>query len=72
MYLQRMRTNGWKTLAVTSPTDGNGKTLTAINLAISLAQDVNQTIVLVDLDLRRPTLGRYLLEKLRLGASATT
>jgi capsular exopolysaccharide synthesis family protein len=60
--LQRMRTNGWKTLAITSPTDGNGKTLTAINLAISLAQDVNQTIVLVDLDLRRPTLGRYLLE----------
>ncbi len=60
--LQRMRTNGWKTLAVTSPMDGNGKTLTAINLAISLAQDVNQTILLVDLDLRRPTLGRYLWE----------
>jgi len=58
--LQRMRANGWKALAVTSPMDGNGKTLTAINLAISLAQDVNQTVLLVDLDLRRPTLGRYL------------
>lgn len=57
--LQRMRANGWKTLAVTSPSEGNGKTLTAINLAISLAREVNQTILLVDLDLRRPSLGRY-------------
>jgi capsular exopolysaccharide synthesis family protein len=67
--LQRMRTNGWKTFAVTSPMDGNGKTLTAINLAISLAQDVNQTILLVDLDLRRPTLGRYLWESPTRGIS---
>lgn len=67
--LQRMRTNGWKTLAVTSPTEGNGKTLTAINLAISLAQDVNQTILLVDLDLRRPKLGRYLFSEPTKGIS---
>lgn len=67
--LQRMRTNGWKTLAVTSPMEGNGKTLTTINLAISLAQDVNQTILVVDLDLRRPTLGRYLLESPTRGIS---
>ena len=60
--LQRMRTNGWRTLAVTSPGEGNGKTLTAINLAISLAREVNQTILLVDLDLRRPAIGRYLLD----------
>ena len=58
--LQRMRTNNWKSLAVTSPMDGNGKTVTAINLAVSLAQDVNQTVLLVDLDLRRPAVGRYL------------
>ena len=67
--LQRMRTNGWKTLAVTSPMEGNGKTLTAINLAISLAQEVNQTVVLVDLDLRRPALAKYLLEKPARGIS---
>jgi capsular exopolysaccharide synthesis family protein len=60
--LQRMRANGWKTLAVTSPSEGNGKTLTAINLAISLAREVNQTILLVDLDLRRPSLGRYFVD----------
>jgi capsular exopolysaccharide synthesis family protein len=67
--LQRMRTNGWKTLAVTSPMEGNGKTLTAINLGISLAQEVNQTVVLVDLDLRRPALAKYLLEKPARGIS---
>lgn len=60
--LQRMRANGWKTLAVTSPGEGNGKTVTAINLAISLAREVNQTILLVDLDLRRPSLGHYFVD----------
>ena len=60
--LQRMRTNGWNTLVVTSPGEGNGKTLTAINLAISLSHEVNQTVLLVDLDLRRPSLGRYFVE----------
>jgi len=60
--LQRMRANGWKTLAVTSPGIGDGKTITSINLAISLAREVNQTVLLVDLDLRRPSIGRYFSE----------
>lgn len=67
--LQRMRVNGWKTLAVTSPGIGNGKTVTAINLAISLAREVNQTILLVDLDLRRPSIGRYFVKGRTLGIS---
>ncbi len=52
--LKKMRDENWRTLAVTSPTGRNGKTLTAINLAISLSQEVNQTVMLVDLDLRAP------------------
>lgn len=60
--LQRMRANGWRALAVTSPGEGAGKTLTAINLAISLAREVNQTVLLVDLDLKRPSLIRYLVD----------
>lgn len=52
--LQRMRENRWNTLAITSPRAGEGKTLTAVNLAISLASEGNQTVLLVDLDLRRP------------------
>lgn len=52
--LQRMRQNEWNALAVTSPGMGEGKTLTAVNLAISIAMEVNHTVLLVDLDLRRP------------------
>lgn len=57
--LQRMRAHDWTTLAVTSPRPGEGKTLTAINLAISLAREVSLTVLLVDMDLRRPGVHRY-------------
>ena len=67
--LQRMRANGWRTLAVTSPSKGNGKTLTAINLAISLAREVNQTVLLADLDLIHPGIGRYFMPPGRYGLS---
>lgn len=56
--LHSMRENGWNALAVTSPNAGEGKTLTAVNLAISLAMEVNHTVLLVDLDLRRPGVHR--------------
>lgn len=54
-----MGENGWNALAVTSPRRGNGKSLTAINLAISLAREVGKTVLLVDLDFRHPCLHRY-------------
>lgn len=57
--LQRMRTNSWHTLIVTGAGPGEGKTLTACNLAVSVSGDVNQAVVLVDLDLQRPSLARY-------------
>lgn len=50
--LQRMQAEGWKTLAITSPRASEGKTLTAINLAIGLGV-VDRTALLVDADLRR-------------------
>lgn len=56
---QRMRAQGWRTLAVTSPGRGEGKTLTAINLSISLALEANQTVLLVDADLRQPSVHTY-------------
>lgn len=58
--LQRMNANGWNVLAITSPGPGEGKTLTALNLAITMAREVNHTVLLVELDLRRPTLHRLL------------
>ncbi|HIP53313.1 MAG TPA: polysaccharide biosynthesis tyrosine autokinase [Chromatiales bacterium] len=57
--LQRLRANNWNAIAITSPTEGDGKTLTSVNLAISLAREVNQTVLLVDLDLRRPNVHNY-------------
>src|SRR5882672_6939090 len=54
--LQRMRGHGFQSLAIVSPAAADGKSLTAANLAISIAQDPNHTALLVDLDLRRPTL----------------
>lgn len=48
------------TLLVTSTVSGEGKTLTALNLALALAQEYDHTVLLVDADLRRPTLHEYL------------
>lgn len=58
--LRKLRDNNWRTIAVTSPNSGAGKTLTAINLAISLSLEVNQTVLLVELDLRNPSILRKL------------
>ena len=57
--MQRMRALNLNTLAITSPTPGCGKSLIASNLAVSIALDVNYSVLLVDLDLRRPALHRY-------------
>ena len=54
-----MRKKNYKTLAVTGATDGVGKSLVAVNLAISMAMETNQTVLLVDLDLKRPRIGWY-------------
>ncbi|SRR6266404_2341680 len=58
--LQRLGQNNWQTLAVTATDSAQGKTLTAINLAIALAQDPNTWVLLVDLDLQRPMIGTYM------------
>lgn len=58
--LQRMRSNNWNSLLITSAGPGEGKTLTSSNLAISIARDVNQSATLVDLDLMRSSVAKYL------------
>lgn len=54
--IHRLRENNWNVLGITSPGDGEGKTLTSINLAIALAAEPTQTVLLVDADLRAPRL----------------
>jgi protein-tyrosine kinase len=58
--LQEMDQNGWQFLAVTSATAGCGKTVTACNLAMSIARLAGRSVLLVDLDLRKPRISEYL------------
>lgn len=55
--MQRMDENGWRSIAVLSPGADDGKSTTAANLAVSLAHDRHHTVLLVDCDLKRPSLG---------------
>jgi len=52
--LQTLAVNNWSTLAITSPMNNAGKTLTSVNLAISLAKEVNHSVLLVDVDISEP------------------
>jgi len=52
--LQSMNPKNWQFLAVTSPTAGCGKTVTAVNLALSIARQPERSVLLVDLDLQKP------------------
>jgi protein-tyrosine kinase len=58
--LQVMDQKNWHFLAITSPTAGCGKTVTAINLALSIARQPERSAMLVDLDLQRPAVANYL------------
>ncbi len=57
--LHAMRNNNWASLAITGSQSGVGKSLVAANLAVSMSLEVNQTVLLVDLDLRHPSLHQY-------------
>jgi protein-tyrosine kinase len=58
--LQAMDQNGWQMLAITSPTAGCGKSVTACNLAMSIARLPERSVVLVDMDFQKPRVAEYL------------
>jgi Mrp family chromosome partitioning ATPase len=58
--LQRMDANGWRSLAIFSPGREDGKTTTAINLAVSLAAGRLHTVLLVDFDFQQPMIANRL------------
>ncbi|WP_436640340.1 CpsD/CapB family tyrosine-protein kinase [Microbaculum sp. FT89] len=58
--LRLMREYGWRSIIVTSPTAGCGKSVVTINLAFSMARMADRHVALLDLDLRRPSMAKYL------------
>ena len=58
--LQKTAGGQGKTIMITSALPGEGKTLTAINLAITFSREFNQTVLLVDCDFRKQTIHEYL------------
>ena len=53
-------TKNYKTFVITSALAGEGKTITAINLAISMAHDLdNKSILLIDADMRKGKIAKY-------------
>jgi non-specific protein-tyrosine kinase len=58
--IRRTREKGWNTVMITSPTAGDGKTVTAVNLALTFAKEFSQTVLLVDANLRHQDVYRML------------
>lgn len=58
--IRMMKEKGWSRLAITSPEAGCGKSTVSLNLALSLARQSDLKVMLLDLDLRRPSLHRTL------------
>jgi capsular exopolysaccharide synthesis family protein len=54
-------TKNYKTFIITSSVSGEGKTVTSINLAMTLAHDLNdKSVLLIDADMRKGKLSQYL------------
>ncbi len=67
--MQRMVENHWNSLIVTSVGADEGKTTTAINLGISIAREIEYSVLLVDGNLRKPELHNYFGIKPEIGLS---
>jgi protein-tyrosine kinase len=58
--LHRARAKQWSSIAITSAGPNDGKTLTALNLALGMAREKSREIVLLDMDMRNPCVCRTL------------
>jgi capsular exopolysaccharide synthesis family protein len=59
--VEALRTEaGMPVIAVTSPSSGDGKTVTVVNLAGAFAQAEDARVLVVDADLRKPSVAKYL------------
>ena len=67
--LQIMDANNWNTLAITSPNTKSGNSLTATNLAISIAMEFNRNVLLIDANIQNPGICNLLNIKTKSGLS---
>lgn len=67
--LQSMDALGYKSIAITSPGDGTGSSLVAINLAISIAMELDRTALLVDANFQNPSIAKLFGIQSELGLS---
>ncbi len=58
--LHEMRSNDWRRIAITSPSNDCGKSTICLNLAFSLARQSDLRVMVIELDLRRPSLARMM------------
>ncbi|MGJ0483995.1 MAG: CpsD/CapB family tyrosine-protein kinase [Methylomicrobium sp.] len=58
--LRQLRQNNWNSFGITSATPGAGKTFISVNLAIAIAMEEDQNVLLVDADLKCPGVGQHL------------
>ena len=58
--LAALARNGWTRVGITSPSKGCGKTFVATNLAFSMARQPNCRTILMDMDMRQPSIGKVL------------
>lgn len=54
------QSNGWRRIGVTSPTKGCGKSAVTLNLAFSLGRNQDLRTMVIDCDLRKPSLAKLL------------
>ncbi len=67
--LQSMDGMSWNTLAVTSPSNDTGNSLTAANLAISIAMELDRSVLLIDANFQNPSICRLFGLKAETGLS---
>lgn len=69
MLIRETKNDFLNTIMVTSAIDGEGKSLTTINLAVTMAQEIDHSILIIDADLRKPAIENYLGIKYQYGLS---
>ena len=53
-------TGNWTCVGITSPGPGEGKTVTTLNVALSIAREKQRDVFVLDLDMRNPSALKYL------------